>query len=237
MNEPSDGIAEELERQLQLGLAGAAIAARRATAARQHQVEQAQRDSAQNAQAVKALIDAERRLAAAHVQPVFDSGWWESATPGDVADMWQEANSWRDPDRDSATTTIFDHAATRIDQELKDRTGLNPTQILAIATVQELEHEDQTTSADPAQQSVQTEAAECDVPSPGGFDDPQRREQLRERLAVAGVPETAIEARTLADVGQGREPAEAARTAVATGDVPPRRAGWRNAQEQLQRRR
>ena len=65
---------------------------------------------------------------------------------------------------------------------------------------------------------------------------PERREQLRERLAVAGVPETAIEARTLADVGQGREPAEAARTAVATPAVS-RRAGGRNANEQLQRRR
>ena len=83
MNEPSDGVAEELERQLQLALAAAAIAARRATAARQHRLEQAQRDSAQNAQAVKAQIDAERRLAAAHVQPVFDSGWWETATPGE----------------------------------------------------------------------------------------------------------------------------------------------------------
>ena len=236
MNEPSDGIAEELERQLQLGLAAAAIAARRATAARQHRLEQAQRDSAQNAQAVKAQIDAERRLAAAHVQPVFDSGWWETATPGDVADMWQEANSWRDPDRDPATPTVFDHAATRIGQEVSDRTGLDATQILALATVQELEHEHQTAGVDPAEQPGETEAAERDVPSPGGFDDPQRREQLRERLAVAGVPETAIEARTLADVGQGREPAEAARTAVATADVP-RRAGGRNANEQLQRRR
>src|SRR5450755_352919 len=99
MHEPSDGIAEEVERQLQLALAAAAIAARRAIAARQHAIEQAQRDGAQHAQAAKAQIDAERRLAAAHVQPVFDPGWWETAAPCDVADMWQEANSWQDPDR------------------------------------------------------------------------------------------------------------------------------------------
>ncbi len=236
MNEPSDGIAEEIERQLQLALAAAAIVARRATAARQHQVEQAQRDSAQNAQAVKGQIDAERRLAAAHVQPVFDPGWWETAAPGDVTDMWQQANSWRDPDRDPATPTVFDHAATRIGKELSERAGLDATQILALATLQELEHEHQTASADPARQPVQTEAAERDVPASGGFDDPQRREQLHTRLVAAGVPEAAIEARTLADIGQGREPAEAARSAVATPDVP-RRAGARNANEQLQRRR
>jgi hypothetical protein len=56
------------------------------------------------------------------------------------------------------------------------------------------------------------------------------------RAGAAGVPEAAIEARTLADVGQGRESAEAADTAVATPAVP-RRARGRNANEQLQRRR
>ncbi len=236
MNEPSDGIAEEVERQLQLGLAAAAIAARRATAARQHRVDQAQRDSTQAAQTVRAQIEAERRVAAARVQPVFDPGWWKSATPGDVADMWQEANSWRHPDRDPATPNVFDHAATRIGEEVSDRTGLAPTQILALASIQELEHEHQTTSADPVHQPGETEAEERDVPAPGGFDDPQRREQLRERLVAANVPETAIEARTLADVGQGRDPAEAARIAVTTPDVL-RRAGGHKTDERLQRRR
>lgn len=235
MNEPSDGIAEELERQLQLGLAAATIAARRATAARQHHLEQAQRDSTQAAQTVRAQIDVERRLAAARVQPVFDSGWWETATPEDVADMWQQANTWRDPDRDPATPTLFDHAATRIGQEVSARAGLNATQILALASIQELEREHQTTSADAVHQPGEIEA-EREMPAPGGFDDPQRREQLRERLVAADVPETAIEARTLADVGQGREPAEAAHSAVAAPAIA-RRAGGRNVNELLQRRR
>jgi hypothetical protein len=47
MHEPSDGIAEEIERQLQLALAAAAIAARHAIAARQHAIDQARRESAQ----------------------------------------------------------------------------------------------------------------------------------------------------------------------------------------------
>ncbi len=106
MQEPSDGIAEELERQLQLVLATATVAARRAIATRQHAIEQAQRDSEQTTQAVKAQIDAERRLAAAQLQPVFDPGWWKSAAPQDVAEMWQQANPWRDPARDPATPTI-----------------------------------------------------------------------------------------------------------------------------------
>ena len=191
MQEPSDGIAEEVERQLQLALAAATVAARRANATRRHAIEQAQRDSAQRTQAVRAQIEAERQLATARVTPVFDSGWWETAGPQDVADMWQQANSWREPDAPGNTPTIFDHAAGRIAQEVRDRTGLDITQIQALAAIQELEHEHQTTigEPDPVRQPAQLEAARRDAVSPRGFDDPERREQLRERLAAAGVPE------------------------------------------------
>ena len=238
MHEPSDGIAEEVERQLQLALAAAMIAARHAIATRQHQVEQAQRDSAQNAQAVKAQIDAERQLAAAHLQPVFDPGWWETATPQDVADMWQEANSWRDPDRAAIQPTVFDHAAGRIRQEVRDRSGLDPTQILTLAAVQELEHEHQATigERDPARQPADLAAVERDLPTPRGFDDPQRREQLRARLVAVGVPEPAIEARTLADLGQAREAAEAAQTPLAAAPGP-RPGAARSASRELRRQR
>ena len=236
MHEPSDGIAEEVERQLQLALAAAAIAARRAIATRQHHIEQAQRHSAQHAQAVKAQIDAERQLAAAHVEPVFDPGWWETAAPHDVADMWQEANSWRDPNRDVATPTIFDHAAGRIHQEVRDRTGLDPTQVMVLAAVQELDREHQATLAHPAEQAAGAEATEPGLATPRGFDDPQRREQLRAQLVAAGVPEPAIDARTLADLGQARAAAEAAQTpvTVATGA---RAAAGRSAGRELRRQR
>jgi hypothetical protein len=236
MHEPSDGIAEEVERQLQLALAAATIAARRAIATRQHAIEQAGRDSAQNAQAVKAQIDAERQLAAAHLQPVFDPGWWGTATTQEVAEMWQEANSWRDPERAVATPTIFDHAAGRIRQEVRDRSGLDTTQVIALAAVQELEHEHQATLVQPVGQLADVEATEPDLTTPRGFDDPRRREQFRTRLVAAGVPEPAIEARTLADLGQAREAAEAAQTPVAAGPGP-RPAGARSAGRELRRQR
>ena len=152
--------------------------------------------------------------------------------------MWQEANSWRDPDRDVTTPTIFDHAAGRIRQEVRDRTGLDPTQVLALAAVQELEHEHQATlgERDPARQPAEVEATGRDLPTPRGFDDPHRREQLRTRLVAAGVPEPAIEARTLADLGQAREAAEAAQTPVAAAPGPrPGRA--RSAGRELHRQR
>jgi len=238
MHEPSDGIAEELERQLQLALAAAAVVARRAIAARQQAVEQAQRDGAGRARALQAQIDSERQLAAAHLQPVFDPGWWETARPGDVADMWQEAHSWHDPEHDDATPTIFDRAAGRIQQEVRDLTGLDPTQILALAAVQDLEHEHQATLVEPdhVRQPAQREATERDLRGPRGFDDPQRREQLRAQLVAAGVPEPAIEARTLADLGQAREAAEAAHT-PATPEHQPRPAAGHSSRRELRRQR
>ena len=239
MQEPSDGIAEEVERQLQLALAAAAVAARRAIATRQHAIEQAQRDSAERARALKAQIDAERQLAAAHLQPMFDPGWWETATPRNIADMWQETSSWRDPDRDVATPTIFDHAAGRIRQEVSDRTGLDPTQVLALAAVQELEHEHHAplVQHDSARPPAELEAIQRDsIAAPRTYDDPHRREQLRARLEAAGVPEPAIEARTLADLGQAREAAEAAHTPVA-GTAGPQPRAARSASRELRRQR
>jgi hypothetical protein len=152
--------------------------------------------------------------------------------------MWQEANSWRDPDRAVTTPTIFDHAAGRIRQEVRDRTGLDPTQLLALAAVQELEHEHQATVGehDPARQPAQLEAVERHLATPHGFDDPQRREQLRTRLVAAGVPEPAIEARTLADLGQAREAAEATHTPVAAAPGP-RPGAARSASHELRRQR
>lgn len=222
MHEPSDGIAEEVERQLQLALAGAAVAARRAIAARQHAIEQAGRDTHQAARQVKAQIDAERALATARLQPVFDPGWWETAGPQDVADMWQGANSWRDLDRPAAGLTIFDHAAGRIRQEVRDRSGLDPTQLIALGR--------------PAGQSADVDATKPNLDARRGFDDPQRRDQLRTQLAAAGVPEPAIEARTLADLGQAREPAEAAQTPLAAGSGA-RPAAARSARRELHRQR
>jgi hypothetical protein len=234
MQEPSDGIAEELERQLQLALAAAAIAARRVIAARQQPIEQAARDSKQARQATKAQIDADRLLATERLRPVFDAGWWETAAPQDVADMWQEANSWRDPDHATIPLTIFDRAAGRIQQELHDRVGLDPTQVITLAAVQELEHEHQAALVEPLGQPVEAQASGPDVTASRGFDDPQRREQLRTRLAAAGVPEPAIEARTLADLGQAREATEAAQTHVAAAAAP-RAASPRSAGRELRR--
>ena len=53
--------------------------------------------------------------------------------------MWEQANSWRDPAGRAGPQSTFDRAAGRIDDELRDRVGLDPTQLQTLAAVQELE--------------------------------------------------------------------------------------------------
>ena len=136
--------------------------------------------------------------AAAQLQPVFDEAWWETATPTEIAGMWEQANSWREPNGRELPPSTFDNAADRIDRELGERAGLDATQLQTLATVQELETEHQA-----AEQPGRAAGATLE------FDSAERRDQQRARLAALGVPENAIDACTLADIAQAHEPAQA----------------------------
>ncbi len=57
------------------------------------------------------------------------------------------------------------------------------------------------------------------------YDSPQRREDLRQRLQDAGIPDQAVQARVLSDAGQGLPPAEAA---AARANGPRARPAARN---------
>jgi hypothetical protein len=94
---------------------------------------------------------------------------------------------------------MFDNAADRIDRELRQRAGLDATQLQTLAGVQELETEHQAVAEQPGRAAG----------SALEFDSAERRDQLRARLAAVGVPESAIDARTLADIAQGHEPFQA----------------------------
>lgn len=101
-------------RQLLLGLAAATIVARRAISTRQHAVEQAHRESEQATRAKTARSTTNARsLAAARLQPVFDSGWWRQPRHkmSPTCGLRPPAGKTRPP-RDIAE--IFDHAASRI---------------------------------------------------------------------------------------------------------------------------
>ena len=97
-HEPADDMAQEVERQLQLAIAAATLAARKAITARQTTLAQLHAHSETQAAAIRAQLDRQRTLASARIQAVFDQAWWQNASPAQVAEMWQQTVQWRQPD-------------------------------------------------------------------------------------------------------------------------------------------
>lgn len=232
VHEPSDGIAEELERQLQLGFLAAAATARRALAARRQAIAEAQLQSQAAARSLQSRLEEERRLAAACLEPVFDEAWWEAADPQQIASAWQQAAGWREENDLGQQPSDFDRAAGRIEHEVRERAGLDIVALLALAELQQLEAQDDPAARMPLV-SAEAQAVEVDRRARAAdhswagreaagraadvrYDDRGRREQLRERLRAGGIPEDAVQARTLADIGQACRPAEASTARSAT---------------------
>lgn len=222
IHDPSDGISEEVERQLQLAISAAALAARKVIATRQTALAAAHADSTARAAHLRAQLDRDRTLASARLQPVFDRAWWQHATPAEVGAMWQETQQWREPGT-AGTPSLFDHAADRIEQETRERWQLDVRDVTALAYADNAtEHDrlandpavstDEELTADPQQESVSDPAAVTATPDrelDERYDTPERRDRLRARMEAADVPDDAIQARLLADIAQGRPIADA----------------------------
>jgi hypothetical protein len=96
-----------------------------------------------SARALRAQLEDERRLAVANLQTVFDDARWQTASTQDVASMWQQAAAWREDDPSQQKRTIFDRAVGHIEHEARHRSGLNIVELLELAKLQRLEHDDQ----------------------------------------------------------------------------------------------
>ena len=114
----ADGVTDEAQGNLRMGLMAAAQLARTASTARRHALEQASHRDLDEARQIQARIDADRVTARAELAPVQESSWWDQADIGDVARVYETAVTWRDDD-DVART-----AESRIRQELRDRYGI-----------------------------------------------------------------------------------------------------------------
>jgi hypothetical protein len=212
IHEPSDGVSDEVERQLQLAIAAAAVAARKAIVRREVALAEAQAQSAARADELRGQLERERALASSRIQPVFDRRWWESASVNEVGEMWQESQQWRES-RAGGLTSVFDHAAERIEQETRERWQLDISDVMALAYVDdtaEQNHLQESTGAEDRRAIGQAQPSEAEVGETAGaapfderYDTPVRRERLKDRLAAAHIADDAIEARVLADTAQG----------------------------------
>lgn len=225
LHDSSDGISEEVERQLQLAISAAALAARKVIAERHAALASAHAHSSARADQLRAQLDRDRVLASARLQPVFDRAWWDHAPPAEVGEMWQEAQAWREGSG-PATPSVFDRAADRIEQETRERWQLDVHDVTALAYADNVIERDRLASdaaavtidgqrsAAPDQVDASDSAIIAAAPAPEleeRYDTPERRERLRARMEAAEVPDDAIQARLLADIAQGCPIADAVR--------------------------
>jgi hypothetical protein len=235
IHDPSDDMAQEVERQLQLAIAAAALAARKAINLRRASLADAQADSEARAAELRDQLDRQRALAISRIQPVFDQVWWETATPSQVGEMWQEAAQWRQfatSERSGLSNIeVFDRAAERIDREGRDRWQVDVYDVAALAHADDLTEANELATANPAE--VSQPAAVTAVPTGAeAYDTPARRERLQRRMVDAEVPADAVDARMLADTAQACPVSEAMRQEPTpthpTRPSPPRSAGRRS---------
>lgn len=229
-HEPSDDMANEVERQLQLAIAAAALAARKAIAAQQTSLAQAHAQSETRAAALRAQLDRQRTLASSRIQAVFDRAWWENASPAQVGEMWQETAQWRQPHPDEPLT-VFDHAAQRIQQETQDRWQLDVYEVAALAHADNIAEHDPIEAAGAANAASQDTSVDSSLASAETYDTRARRERLQERMIGARVPDDAIEARLLADAAQAYPVTEAVQQAPGPQHGPRRSAARINTRQ------
>jgi hypothetical protein len=200
-DEPADDMAQEVERQLQLAIAAATLAARKAITARQTTLAQLHAQSETRAATMRAQLNRERTLASARIQAVFDQAWWENTSPAQVAEMWQQTVQWRQPDPGDGAT-IFDRAAQRIQQQSRDRWHVDVYDIATLAHADNIAEHDRTATGGPAAAISQQTSVDPSSALTEAYDTRARRERLQERMVAANVPADAIEARVLADTAQ-----------------------------------
>lgn len=214
----SDGVSEVLDDALRLGLTAAGRIAETHIRQREQQLTDAQTQSQHATRQLHARLDGERAAARAELEPIYRAEWWEQAQPADIERAWQTASQWRELDPDAQ------RAAGQITAQLRDRYDIDVDQLPHDATSPTRTDEQQQTQtrreqgtatallgraerADTTAEAHQTRPA-SDGRQPA-YDTPERREQLADKLAGAGVTPDAIEARILDDVSHAWPPENA----------------------------
>jgi len=236
----SDGVAEEAQGNLRMGLMAAAQLARTASNARRSLVEQASRRDLDEARQLQGRLDADRASARAELAPVHEASWWDQAEVGDVARVYETAVTWRDDDEAARD------AESRIRQELRDRyhvevneTGADPAMVRDALGRSAVAGQDPSLERERARRDrglteglvAESEILEFEVDRADErgeaerfdealalenegdlrWDSAVRREEHAERISQAGEPEAAA-AWKQADVDQARSPSEAVRS-------------------------
>ncbi len=234
MSVDTDGVEEVFEGHLRVLLTAAGQVGERLARAREQTLRQAQSDSEREARELRSRLDAEHRAARVEMGNVHRPGWWEQATPEQIATTYTAARAWahEDPEAVRAEQMLRQELRSRYDVDL-DATGADPTAVREAVEVAERARTRASRSqgAPSAEQGevallmAQADMAEREADraraittaAPGTtrieeYDSPQRRHTTAAALDEAGVDHGTAEKRMRADVSQARPAAAATAT-------------------------
>jgi hypothetical protein len=118
----SDGLNEIFEELVQHGIS---TSARVLEVVQQHRAVGLQQQAAAHEQETRrhrAKLAVERSIAIVKLEVVDDPQWWTKAGEEDVRELWQVADSWRDPDAQIAVQ------GEQLQRETIERHGFDPAE-------------------------------------------------------------------------------------------------------------
>lgn len=238
MVEESDAVHDAVGGQLQTALAVAGQFGERLARLRTEFAYKNQAQSSQVARELEARFEAERFAARASFASVQEGAWWDSATPKQIADVYETAIVWRDHD-EAATEAI-----EKIRSEIQERYGVDVTdawldpillgdalddaeiavaheRIRAIEAGEELTATQILMADFVERENLRSDAEQMLERDPdrafdAGWDTPERREATLQRLKASDIDPQVVQAVMLADADQARHPREAVAGPVAT---------------------
>ncbi|WP_328811812.1 hypothetical protein [Rhodococcus sp. NBC_00294] len=205
---------EQLSRQTGMVLRTAVQVAMQVAEAlarrREQNLRTASAASEARSRALTARLAAEQRSAEAFLRRTGDRQWWATADDAQIIDAVRVAHTWKDasPAAERAAVTIEDRLRTDKGIDLTALRDTVDTAAVTAAVERELsdraEHErqlDQNTdrSMPDEPESRSTPAAQHLPLTTLEWDTPQRREQHRTELTIAGLDTEAIDAHLLTD--------------------------------------
>jgi hypothetical protein len=75
---------------------------------------------------------------------VFDDAWWEHAPSREVASMWEHAAQWQGQHPEADASATAEQASERIRREVGKRWGVDVTELVGLAELQELDRQYET---------------------------------------------------------------------------------------------
>lgn len=231
MVDESDGIEDAFAGQLRIAITAAGRAGEMIARAREESARRAQAASEQQARELASRFETDKQLARVELSPVYQSQWWDNATPEQIGGAYTTARAWAGEDveavraeqhirdelhaRYGVDNAAGDAAAVRDALERADRERRHTDEQRRKASAEEIEAAALLRHADAADRDAESQSIAARGEPAVGYDSAERRQATARDLEQRGVSQEAIAAKMRADVSQAKPATEAVKSTPA----------------------